>query len=144
MDISREMIKIAHKNAQKEGVSIEFKLMSAYDLKFEDESFELVITVGTIHHFNKPLDFFNEAFRVLKRGGELWVYDIVRNAKPKDVKLLSKMINLPLFPLLLVFKLHGLTEEEWHNLVDISKTAKFKTHRLKNAGAFMKLILKKI
>jgi len=143
VDISREMIRIAKKNAQKERIHVEFKQMSAYDLKFEDEYFDLVISVGAIHHFNKPLDFFNEAFRVLKRNGELWIYDIVRNAEFKDVKVILSILKLPVFPSILAFKFHGLTREEWHNLVDISKTSNFKNYRLKDARSFMKLILKK-
>ncbi|MBU1170760.1 MAG: class I SAM-dependent methyltransferase [Proteobacteria bacterium] len=40
-------------------------------LPFEDETFDLCISVEGIEHLVRPTDFFNEYVRVLKRGGHM-------------------------------------------------------------------------
>lgn len=70
--MSADMIKIARKNAEKAGVGnrVEFRVRSAYDTGFENNSIDLVVSTGMIHHLSQPLVAFNEMYRILKRGGE--------------------------------------------------------------------------
>jgi ubiquinone/menaquinone biosynthesis C-methylase UbiE len=77
VDMSEDMIKIARKNAEKAGVGnrVEFRVRSAYDTGFENNSIDLVVSTGTVHHLSKPLNAFNEIYRILKRGGEAWLFD---------------------------------------------------------------------
>jgi ubiquinone/menaquinone biosynthesis C-methylase UbiE len=77
IDLSEDMVKIANRNADREGVGdrIEFKARSAYDTGFENDSIDLVVSTGTIHHLSQPLVAFNEIYRILKRGGEAWLFD---------------------------------------------------------------------
>lgn len=44
-------------------------------LPFRDASFDAVVGVDFIHHLQAPLEFFREAARVLKPGGELRVVE---------------------------------------------------------------------
>lgn len=77
VDMSEDMIKIARKNAEKAGVGdrVEFKVRSAYDTGFENNSVDLVVSTGTVHHLSQPLVAFNEMYRILKHGGEAWLFD---------------------------------------------------------------------
>ena len=60
VDISKTMIKLARKNAEKSGVeNVKFEVMSAYDLKFSKKYFDLIISVGALHHFSIQLKVFN-------------------------------------------------------------------------------------
>src|SRR4030042_1985204 len=77
IDLSEDMVKIANRNADRDGVRdrVEFRVRSAYDTGFENNSIDLVVSTGTIHHLSKPLVAFNEIYRILKRGGEAWLFD---------------------------------------------------------------------
>jgi len=77
IDLSQDMIKIAKRNADREGVGdkVEFRVGSAYDTGFDNNSIDLVVSTGTIHHLSEPLNAFNEIYRILKRGGQAWLFD---------------------------------------------------------------------
>ena len=56
IDVSRVLIKIATRTAKREGVesAVGFEVGTAYDLRFEDSYFDLVISSGVIHHLKYP------------------------------------------------------------------------------------------
>ncbi len=77
IDLSEDMIKLAKTNAEKEDVGnkVEFRVGSAYDTGFKTGSMDLVLSTGMIHHLKEPPLFFNEIHRILKYGGEAWLFD---------------------------------------------------------------------
>ncbi len=145
IDISKTMVKLARRNAEKAGVdNVRFEVMSAYDLRFPEEYFDLVMSFGALHHFREPLRIFNEVYRVLKAGKEAWIYDLVRDASSRDLNSFLTEVGLPRFPWTLAFRLHGLRRKEW--LEDISKFAdqsRFEEYSLEDSSAYMKLVLRK-
>ena len=145
IDISPTMVELARKNAEKAGVeNVRFEVMSAYELKFPEENFDMVISFGALHHFTDPRRVFDEAYWVLKPGGEAWIYDIVRDAPGKDLKEFLRRSELSKFPWLLAFRFHGLKRDEW--LKEVSKSAeesRFEEYRLEDNRAYMKLVLVK-
>ena len=71
IDISEEMLNTAQKLAEKRGSKVEFLLGDARNLPFRDNSFDYVIFIDGLFHFN-PLELnrvFYEVARVLKPGG---------------------------------------------------------------------------
>ncbi|MBU7004093.1 MAG: class I SAM-dependent methyltransferase [Theionarchaea archaeon] len=74
-------------------------LMDACDLKFLDESFELVTSFFTLMyiHGEKWGTVFREVHRVLKDGGEFWIWDASFHI-PRTVKE-----NICMIPLKVVF-----------------------------------------
>lgn len=79
IDTSAEMIKMCEKNAKEEGVTADFRVATASRLPFEDQAFDMVVSNGSLHHWEKPVEAFNEMYRVLKPGGSVFVNDLCEN-----------------------------------------------------------------
>jgi 2-polyprenyl-3-methyl-5-hydroxy-6-metoxy-1,4-benzoquinol methylase len=69
IDISPELLEIAKKEIQSPNVS--FTIENAYELSFQNESFDTIIGSSVLHHLeiDKAL---KEFFRVLKSGGSIY------------------------------------------------------------------------
>jgi ubiquinone/menaquinone biosynthesis C-methylase UbiE len=82
IDLSPVMVDIARRNAKEEGLAdrIEFEVGSAYSLPVEDHSLDLILCIATIHHLERPVDFFNEVARSLREGGAFVIVDFHRDA----------------------------------------------------------------
>ncbi len=81
IDLSPVMVDIARKNATEAGLAgkIQFEVGSAYSLPVEDHSLDLVLCITTLHHLERPADFFNEVARSLKEGGAFVIVDFHRD-----------------------------------------------------------------
>lgn len=77
IDLSRRLIRAARENAAKAGVDhqLTFEVGDSARLRFEDACFDMVISTGMLHSLKHPVDVFREMYRVLKNGGQAWVYD---------------------------------------------------------------------
>ncbi|MBN1801577.1 MAG: class I SAM-dependent methyltransferase [Candidatus Lokiarchaeota archaeon] len=90
LEISNDMIKLAKKNISDENVenNISFILGNAKDMSiFEDKSFDAIISHDSLHHWEEPIQVFNEIARVLKDDGILCIRDGRR-----DIGLGAKII----------------------------------------------------
>jgi len=81
IDLSPLMTELAKKNAIEEGIGdgIEFEVGCAYSLPCEDHSIDLLLCINTLHHLDRPVDFFNEVARSLKEGGAFVIVDFHRD-----------------------------------------------------------------
>jgi ubiquinone/menaquinone biosynthesis C-methylase UbiE len=81
IDLSSVMIDLAKRNAIEEGLGdrIEFEVGSAYSLPCEDHSIDLLLCINTLHHLDRPIDFFNEVARSLREGGGFIIVDFHRD-----------------------------------------------------------------
>ena len=100
LDISADMISIAERNAEEYGLSerVEYLHSSGDRMPFEDEKFDAVFTNGSLHEWSKPKNTLNEIWRVLKKGGSVFISDLRRdmfflikwflwiNTKPKEIR----------------------------------------------------------
>jgi len=74
IDLSRQMVKSATRHSR--GVeNAQFVFGNAAKLPFKDESIDLAVSTGVFHHLKAPRLVFEECYRVLKAGGEAWIYD---------------------------------------------------------------------
>lgn len=87
LDVSPVMIRAAVKRAEKESLldRVTFVAGDANNLPFESESFDMVISTASLHHWKDPLRIFSEAHRVLKPAGEAWIYEL-RTDLPRDMR----------------------------------------------------------
>jgi ubiquinone/menaquinone biosynthesis C-methylase UbiE len=61
----------AREQAEREGLNVEFRKASIYDLPFENESFDAVFSHAVFTHLSNPAAALMELRRVLKPGGPI-------------------------------------------------------------------------
>ena len=73
-------IKIARKNAIRAGVGdrIHFEVGDANRLRFEENSYDMIVSTGAFHELKNPINVLNECYRILKPGGEVFIHDPAR------------------------------------------------------------------
>lgn len=87
VDLSPKMVVIAEKNAKEKGLSgqVRFQLADAARLPCEDETFDFVMSSLSWHHWAHPRESFKEIYRVLKKTGQAFIYDIWKDT-PAEIE----------------------------------------------------------
>ena len=95
LDISETMIGIGRRNVAEAGLSerITFRHGDAAKMPFDDAKFDFVVSSGSLHHWGKPVEVFDEIYRVLKPGQPALVYDVRKDASKKKVDEFSRHIK---------------------------------------------------
>jgi ubiquinone/menaquinone biosynthesis C-methylase UbiE len=95
IDSSKALVRIAQENAEREGLSdrVRFVKCDGNRLDFADDSYDLVISTGSLHAWKYPVLVINECFRVLKAGGEAWLLDPAQIITPEAQQLLGRDLN---------------------------------------------------
>ena len=75
VDINEEMLGVAQEESDRKSLACRFIKGNAYDLPFDDGTFDIVTTRLAAHHFESPGDFLDQACRVLKTGGRILLVD---------------------------------------------------------------------
>lgn len=85
IDPSQEMLRIARDRTS----DVKWQLGKAEQLEFPGDSFDLVFSVDVIHHVSGKAQHFEEAYRVLRRGGLVCTVTdsewIIRHREPLSV-----------------------------------------------------------
>lgn len=50
-------------------------IFSAYDMPFKDNSLDNIFLISVFHHLSTPLSFLQEAARILRKGGKVFISD---------------------------------------------------------------------
>ncbi|MDR9415828.1 MAG: class I SAM-dependent methyltransferase, partial [Gracilimonas sp.] len=69
IDIADVAIEMAEKQANEEGLDIDFFVMDAENLNFEDDTFDMICGSGILHHLDLRASY-NEIRRTLKKEGK--------------------------------------------------------------------------
>jgi ubiquinone/menaquinone biosynthesis C-methylase UbiE len=75
IDLSADMVAAAERNLQPFGERASARVGDVTDLPFGDDSFDVVVTSFSAHHWDHPAAAVPELDRVLRPGGKLYVYD---------------------------------------------------------------------
>jgi ubiquinone/menaquinone biosynthesis C-methylase UbiE len=85
LDISKSFVEIARKNAEREGVSVEFQLGNACAMPMPSGFFDLVVCRAAFKNFSEPAKALAEMHRVLKPGGKAVIIDLRKDVSMQQV-----------------------------------------------------------
>ncbi len=147
VDVSQRAVTAARANARKSGLANapHFDVGDVCSLPFKDEFFALVVSTFSLHHWKDKAAGLNEIYRVLRPGGETWIYDHWKEPSPEARRVLRRDFGrlAAWFALShLRFVSSTLTEENARSILE-DPSLKFQEKRLETCGIFLLLKLKK-
>jgi ubiquinone/menaquinone biosynthesis C-methylase UbiE len=147
LDISKDFVEIARRNAKEAGVEVEFRQGSVADIPFPDNTLDFIICTAAFKNFKEPFKALSQMYRVLRSGGAALIIDMNRNASNQQIEDYTKTMRVKGIDKLfmkLIFKYFlrngAYTKDEFMNL--ISKTA-FKEYDIKEEGIGFYIYLRK-
>lgn len=83
-EISRNMIKMAEKNAKEYGFEERTNYVegNGMQMPFQNEAFDAAFSNGSLHEWEDPTKVFNEIYRILKPNGRYCITDMRRDVNP--------------------------------------------------------------
>ncbi|MDE3083661.1 MAG: class I SAM-dependent methyltransferase, partial [Verrucomicrobiota bacterium] len=120
IDNSPRMVEVGSELAKKNGLAnLTYKLGDIEDVPLPDKSVDLAILSQALHHAQHPQRAVDEAYRILRSGGQLLALDLAEHDFEKARELYAD--------LWLGFKestLHGLLKKSGFTKVDVTSVAK--------------------
>ena len=110
IDLSKKLIHMARANAAQAGLSgqLRFEVGNAANLRFDDDMFDMVFSTGMLHSLKNPVKVLAEIYRVLKKGGQAWVFDPAKVASDVDLAKWKASLSFDEKFYLRLFKFLGL------------------------------------
>ncbi|MEM2978448.1 MAG: class I SAM-dependent methyltransferase [Candidatus Hadarchaeales archaeon] len=155
VDPSPGMIALARRLCREAEGRVDFIVGGVYRLPFPSPSFDMVVSVGVLHHLLDLPKALAEILRVLKPGGEAWLYEVVMDAEWVEVRRTFREMKISPFPALLLFSIHrllsrvaggrriiGMREEDVGRLEDALKVTEL-SWGMERRGSLLKVVLEK-
>jgi ubiquinone/menaquinone biosynthesis C-methylase UbiE len=144
IDSSPSMVAEAQKNMVKAGVSgaIGIRDGNASQIPFDGDSFDIVVSQWSVHHWKHPVEGLNEVYRVLKPGGYALMYDLVSDTPAKVLEEMGRKLGRWKMRL---FWLHGFEEPFYtrENYESLASSTLFNEGQTRFVGILCCLIMKK-
>jgi len=112
------MLDVAQRQAKRRGLyNVRFSLGDPAWLPFPDESFDLVLSAGAVHHFPAPGQVLAEMARVCRAGGRVAIEDVITSQQAVRARYHNRLERLrdrshrrclPLSELIALLGEHGL------------------------------------
>lgn len=94
-DLSLDMIRMARTGAKEaDADSVELLVGDVAKIGMRKESVDLAVATMSFHHWANPAESFDELSRVLKVGGEVWIYEIDRNLTAQSEEWMKRNYNM--------------------------------------------------
>ena len=146
IDISSAMVMIARQKAEDAGLSqrVQFECGSAEHIPYGDEYFDLVVSTLSFHHWANRTECLKEMHRVLKTGGEAWIYEIRKDTTKEAKKQLKDRYGRFLsFIVLYLVRLHSAMKlQEFEKIISLPQLG-FSEMTIEDRGLALKLRLLK-
>jgi ubiquinone/menaquinone biosynthesis C-methylase UbiE len=100
IDLSEDMIGLARSHARRENLEerVQFASGDVAHLPYPDQSFDVVVSTISMHHWAELEQPLCELYRVLRPGGRVWIYDFrfVKVQSVEKAKALTPFAETPL------------------------------------------------
>ena len=149
IDLSRKLIEMARVNASKAGVAdrLNFEVGNAANLRFADGSYDMVISTGMLHLLKDPIKALKECYRVLKSGGEAWIYDPARISSQIDIREWKASLTFSEKFILRLFALYSLINPpnrySRKQVIELIAATDFEEYRIEEEDKEIKVKLRK-
>lgn len=90
IDVKEKKIEEAREAAKAAGVTVDFRTASGEAIPYADGSFDVVAFSNSLHHMPDAATALDEAMRVLKKGGKLYIMEPVPSGNYHDA---TKLVN---------------------------------------------------
>ncbi len=99
IDLTPRLITIARESSAQADATdrVDFEVMNATKLRFENDTFDMVFSSGMLHALRSPdkvSRVMRECYRVLKSGGEAWIYDPARIHSGMEIRSWKSSLTL--------------------------------------------------
>jgi ubiquinone/menaquinone biosynthesis C-methylase UbiE len=144
VDISPGMVAKARKNLAAAGMdeTIEIKEGSASHLPVPDDSLDIVVSTGSVHHWKDPVAGLNEIHRALNLGGRALICDVLSDM-PKSVSQ-EAVREFGRFKMMMLW-IHAFEEPFYDQagLLALGRASRFVEAEMKFIGVMGCLVLRK-
>jgi len=145
IDLSRKMVDISRRHAK--GIqNVRFELGNAAKLPFKNNSVDFVVSTGSLHHWKYPVKVFDECYRVLKQGGEGWIFDGYSDFPKDQAEQFKGEFGFFRYRVLsIVLRFHGFSGDEYRTKIKIIlDQTKFKDcYQMEPMDMWMKIAIRK-
>ncbi len=146
IDISSAMVMIARQKAEDAGLSqrVQFEYGSAEHIPYGDGYFDLIVSTLSFHHWANRRECLKEIHRVLKIGGEAWIYELRKDTTREAKKQLKDRYGRFLsFIVLYLVRLHSSVRlKEFQKIISLPQLS-FSEMTIEDRGLALKLRLLK-
>lgn len=97
LDISKTFVEIARKNAQVEGVQVDFQQGNASQMPFDDKTFDLIVCRAAFKNFTEPVEALKEMRRLLKPGGKAVIIDLGKDTPKTTIDSYINALDVNVF-----------------------------------------------
>lgn len=149
IDLCGKLINMARVNASKAGVSdrLKFEKGNAAKLRFDDNSYDMVISTGMLHMLKEPGKVLNECYRVLRPGGEVWIYDPAQVGNRVDIKRWKASMTFKERLMFILFPYFSRINPPHHynreEVIPLIVATEFKEYGIEQEGREIRIKLKK-
>ena len=111
IDLSEDMIRLARAHARREQLAeqVHFAIGDVAHLPYPDQSFDVVVSTISMHHWSELEQPLRELHRVLQPGGRVWIYDFcfvkvqtvekaLASTPFSEIPLENRLVRTGLFP----------------------------------------------
>jgi ubiquinone/menaquinone biosynthesis C-methylase UbiE len=147
LEISKDFVAIARRNAAQAGVEVDFRQGTVADMPFPDNMFDFIVCTAAFKNFMEPDKALSEMYRVLKPGCTALIVDMNRETSDQHIddytgKMGAKGLQKHFMKLMFKHFLRNgaYTRDEFNYL--ISKT-EFSEYHVKEVAIGFHIYLKK-
>ncbi|MFZ1081446.1 MAG: class I SAM-dependent methyltransferase [Candidatus Kryptoniota bacterium] len=94
LDITKDFVEIAIRNAKCAGVAVDFRQGNVSNMPFPNDTFDFIICSAAFKNFKEPLKALREMYRVLNQDGAILIVDLNRNVSNRDINTLTRSMGV--------------------------------------------------